>query len=635
MNTNTKKVLTPVVLVAAVLLFPRAVTSGYWLNLINLSISFSIACLGLNIVLGYAGQLSLAQAAFWGVGAYTSAILTTHLGLPVWAGMFAAFFVAAIFGIRLGIPTLKLSGHYLAMATIGFGIILQLILVNEIWLTNGSDGITKIPSPSLGPIELKTPESFFYLAAVALIFFTWGAIHLKDSRVGRALMAIRENEMAAGTAGVNTTYYKIMAFSLSAGYAGFGGWLFAHSSSHYISPDTFSFEQSVIILVMAVLGGNGSAIGSIVGATLLTLLPEVLRFLKDYYMMVYAAGIVVIMIFMPSGIAGLVKSTPLSLRLRAWWNSASTAARQVAANTGASSAGLESSELLRAEGVAPAAMPVEGATGYPPAGVPVIEDCSGSSEVLLTVKGLAKHFGGLKAVDGVDMQVRRGEIQALIGPNGSGKTTILNMLSGLYVPSAGEIFLEGKPIGGQKPNIITSLGIARTFQNIRLFGELTVLENLLVGQHCQSGAGLAASIFQPPWQKAEEARMRAKALELLRFVGLRGKEFTKSSSLPYGQQRLLELARALASDPRLLLLDEPAAGLNAAETEALVGLLFQICKRGITILLVEHDMSLVMNVSDHITVLNFGRKIAEGPAEVVENNPEVIDAYLGTEVGNA
>jgi ABC-type branched-subunit amino acid transport system ATPase component len=264
-----------------------------------------------------------------------------------------------------------------------------------------------------------------------------------------------------------------------------------------------------------------------------------------------------------------------------------------------------------------------------------IADCSGSGEVLLTVKALAKHFGGIKAVDGVDMQVRRGEIQALIGPNGSGKTTILNMLSGLYVPSAGEIILEGRAIGGKKPHVITSLGIARTFQNIRLFGELTVLENLLIGQHCQSRAGLAAGIFRPPSEKAEEARMRAKALELLEFVGLRGKEFTKSSSLPYGRQRLLELARALASDPKLLLLDEPAAGLNAAETEALVELLFQICRRGVTILLVEHDMSLVMNVSDHITVLNFGRKIAEGPAEVVEKNPEVIDAYLGTEVGNA
>jgi ABC-type branched-subunit amino acid transport system ATPase component/ABC-type branched-subunit amino acid transport system permease subunit len=611
MNTRIKKIVIPACLIIAILLLPRMVTSNYWLNLINLGISFSIACLGLNIVLGYAGQLSLAQAAFWGVGAYTSAIITTQLGVPVWAGMFAAFFVAALCGVLLGIPTLKLSGHYLAMATIGFGIILQLILVNEIWLTQGSDGITKIPSPWIGSLELKNPGDFFYVGAVSLVLFTWGAIHLKNSRVGRALMAIRENEMAAETTGVDTTYYKIMAFALSAGYAGFGGWLFAHSCSHYISPDTFSFDQSVMLLVMAVLGGNGSAIGSIVGATLLTLLPEVLRFLKDSYMMVYAAGIVLIMIFMPSGIAGLVSSMPISLRLRKWWNADSVAVQQVAA-AGSNRGSFDAKP--KAVGIA---------------------ECIGSGEVLLKVSGLAKHFGGLKAVDGVDMQVRRGEIQALIGPNGSGKTTILNMLSGLYVPSAGEIILDGKAIAGKKPHIITSLGMARTFQNIRLFGELSVLDNVLIGQQCHSKSGFVSSIFHPAWQKAEEFQMRAKALETLRFVGLQGKEFSQAKSLPYGQQRLLELARALVSDPQLLLLDEPAAGLNAAETGDLVELLFQICKRGITILLVEHDMSLVMNVSDHITVLNFGRKIAEGSAEEIEKNQEVVDAYLGTEVENA
>lgn len=608
MTPRAAKLLLIPLLALAVLAFPKAVGGGYWINLVNLAISFSVACLGLNIVLGYGGQLSLAQAAFWGVGAYTTTLLTVNFGMSPWVGMVGAFFVAAVFGVLLGIPTLKLSGHYLAMATIGFGIILQLILINATWLTGGSDGIAKIPSPRIGPYELKDPHAFFYVAALMLILLTWASIRLKNSRVGRAFMAIRENEMAAETAGVDSTYYKIMAFALSAGYAGIGGWLFAHSGSHYISPDTFSFDQSVMLLAMMVLGGNGSAVGSIVGATLLTLVPEILRFLKDYYMMVYAAGIVAVMIFMPGGIAGLVQGWAASKRLRSWWTSGSAAELEAAVHLKDANAAADyGSTTLSA---------------------------AGSNGPLLAVKGLAKHFGGVKAVDGIDMEVRGGEIHALIGPNGSGKTTILNMLSGLYVPTAGEILLKGAAVTGRKPHIITAHGMARTFQNIRLFGELTVLDNVLIGQHSRSRAGLVRSILQWSSQRAEEATMRQKAVETLAFVGLRGKEFAEAKSLPYGQQRLLEVARALVSNPQLLLLDEPAAGLNPAETETLVDLLFEIRQRGITILLVEHDMSLVMNVSDQITVLNFGKKIAEGPGEEIEKNQEVIDAYLGTEVGN-
>ncbi|MHB0870900.1 MAG: branched-chain amino acid ABC transporter ATP-binding protein/permease [Chloroflexota bacterium] len=596
-------------LVLGVILFPIVLASNYWLNLLNLAMSFAIACLGLNIVLGYTGQLSLAQAAFWGVGAYTSAILTTRLDMNVWVAMPIAFIVTAFFGILLGIPTLKLSGHYLAMTTIGFGIILQLILINTSWLTNGSDGITQIPSPALGPIAFNEPNTFFYVAAFSVILLTWASIRLKGSRVGRALLAIRENEMAAETMGIDATFFKVMAFSLSAAYAGYAGSLFAHSGSHYISPDTFSFDQSVVLLAMAVLGGNGSAVGAVVGATLLHLLPEVLRFLKDSYFMFYAAGIVAIMVFMPGGLASLVYDLPASRRLREWWASESRRETELAD--------------------AVAAMEVK---AEPP--VPV-KGGSGANGTLLEIKGLAKHFGGLRAVDGVDMTIRKGEIQALIGPNGSGKTTILNMLSGLYVPTLGEINFGGVNTTGRRPHSITAVGMARTFQNIRLFGELTVLDNVLIGQHSRSKSGFVTSVLQPPWQRSEEKRLRNKALYELKFVGLRGKEFAIAKSLPYGQQRLLELARALASDPKLLLLDEPAAGLNAAETEMLVELLLQIRDRGITILLVEHDMSLVMNVSDHITVLNFGKKIAEGNAEQIESNQEVIDAYLGTEVNNA
>jgi branched-chain amino acid transport system permease protein len=609
MKPSTVRNLLIAALFIGVAIFPQVMTSNYWLNLMNLAMSFAIACLGLNIVLGYTGQLSLAQAAFWGVGAYTSAIVTTRLGVPVWGGMLLAFAITSLFGILLGIPTLKLSGHYLAMTTIGFGIIVQLVLINTIWLTSGSDGIPQIPSPWIGPIKLGDANSFFYVAAFSVILLTLAAVRLKGSRVGRAFQAIRENEMAAETMGIDTTFFKVMAFALSAAYAGFGGSIFAHSGSHYISPDTFSFDQSVVLLAMTVLGGNGSAVGAVVGASLLTMLPEVLRFLKDSYLMFYAAGIVAIMVFLPGGLASLIYNWSVSQMVRRWWSSESVIALQAAAGA------------VDPSSSAPPPAPVTGG--------------SSTDGTLLSINGLAKHFGGLKAVDGVDMAIGRGEIHALIGPNGSGKTTILNMISGLYVPTMGDVIFDGVNTTGKRPHSITAVGMARTFQNIRLFGDLTVLDNVLIGQHCRSRAGLVRSIFQPPSQKAEEAKMRKKAVGVLGFVGLRGKELATAKSLPYGQQRLLEMARALVSDPKLLLLDEPAAGLNAGETEALVELLFQIRERGITILLVEHDMSLVMNVSDHLTVLNFGKKIAEGNAEEIESNQEVIDAYLGTEVGNA
>jgi ABC-type branched-subunit amino acid transport system ATPase component/ABC-type branched-subunit amino acid transport system permease subunit len=582
--------------------FPMLVASSYWLNLVNLSISFAIVSLGLNIILGYTGQLSLAQAAFWGIGAYTSALLTTSLGWSVWGGIAAAITVTALFGILLGFPAMRISGHNMAMVTIGYGVILQLILIDASDITKGSDGIAQIPSPWFGPFHLNTPAAFFYLAIASLLLAMTASARLKHSRFGRALMAIRENEMAAKTMGINAFYFKVMAFGLSAAYAGLAGALFAHSGSHYISPDTFSLEQSIMILAMMVMGGSGSALGSVVGAALLTLVPEVLRFLKEYYMLIYSAGIVAVIVFMPGGIMGLIQDLEPVRRQREWWRGPARAKGNV-------------------ESLQPEAKPVAGASAS-----------TTSNDVLLSIQDLKMHFGGLKAVDGLDMQLRRGEIHALIGPNGSGKTTTLNVMSGLFVPTAGSIVFEGRDITGQPPHAITENGIARTFQNIRLFGQLSVIDNVLIGQHSRSKSGLLAGIFHLPGQQSEEARLVGRARGFLDFVALNGVEGEKASSLPYGQQRLLELARALASAPTLLLLDEPAAGLNDVETDKLLNLLLRIRGQGISILLVEHDMQLVMAISDTITVLNFGRKIAEGSAEAIESDPQVVDAYLGAEV---
>lgn len=593
-----------------VVLVPQFVKSTYWIQLMNLSMIFGICCLSLNYCLGFAGQISFATAAFWGIGAYTSALLTTRylppLGIPpsygAWIGLIAAMLVCAVFGAIVGYPTLKLKGHYLAMATIGFTFIIQLFLINEQWLTNGSDGIPAIPSYTLFGYVFKQPHQAFYLILVMALIMCFIAYRIKNSRTGRAFSAIRENEMAAEALGVDTTGYKILAFTLSAVVAGLAGCLFAHTGSRYISPDTFSFEQSISILAMLVLGGVGSIPGAFIGSFLLTLLPEVLRFLRDAYMAVNAVAIILIMIFMPTGIVGL--ATIL-------WKKYVKPPKVVDAETKR-----EISHEARVKFLST----LEAKT------------TSGSRDGrILDIQNLTKHFGGLRAVDGVDMSVRRGAIHALIGPNGSGKTTILNMLSGLYIPTSGRIVLNGEEITGKRPHLIAARGAGRTFQNIRLFGNLTVLENVMIGDHYRGKANLFSAIFRTPAQQDEEKRTRDDAMAMLEFVGLDHLANAEAKSLPYGRQRVLELARALVTNPDLLLLDEPAAGLNPAETDELVELLYDIVDHGITILLVEHDMNLVMSISEDISVLNFGKKIAEGDPEAVESNTEVIEAYLGRE----
>ena len=601
------------VLLVIALLIPQLVISTYWIQLLNLSMIFGICALSLNYCLGFAGQISFATAAFWGIGAYISTLLTTRylpsIGVPpsygAWIGLVAAMLVCAVFGAIVGYPTLKLRGHYLAMATIGFTFIIQLFLINEQRFSNGADGIAAIPSYTLFGYVFKRENQSFYLILAMLLIMCFIAYRIKNSRTGRAFMAIRENEMAAEALGVDTTGYKILAFVLSAVTAGIAGCLFAHTGSHYISPDTFSFDQSIIILAMLVLGGVGSIPGALIGALLLTLLPEVLRFLRDAYMAVNAAAIILIMIFMPTGIVGL--ATML-------WKKYVKPPAVVDAETRAEISHEARVKFLSA---------LEAKTTKAAAG--------SRDGHILEIQNLAKHFGGLRAVDDVDMKIRRGAIHALIGPNGSGKTTILNMLSGLYVPTGGKITFNGEEITGRRPHLIAARGAGRTFQNIRLFGNLTVLENVMIGDHHRGTANLFSAILRTPAQRAEEKKIHDNAMAMLEFVGLDHLANAEAKSLPYGRQRVLELARALVTNPDLLLLDEPAAGLNAAETDELVELLYDIVDHGITILLVEHDMNLVMSISEDISVLNFGKKIAEGDPATVESNNEVIEAYLGRE----
>ncbi|HSB71599.1 MAG TPA: branched-chain amino acid ABC transporter ATP-binding protein/permease [Candidatus Methylomirabilis sp.] len=549
-------------------LLPLFYTSRYTTNLLILGASWAIATLGLVVVLGYAGQISLAQAAFYGIGAYAVALGTTRWALDWWLALILGLLAATLAGAVLGSTTLKLGGHYLAMVTICFQIIYTLITTNWIAVTGGPDGISNIKRPPfLVPLNSAQRYAWFALAALWLVAgLVWW---LRDTALGRAMRAIRENELAAEALGVDTRRVKVIAFTLSAVIGALGGAIYA-SGYLYISPDSFNFDHAVAFLAMVLVGGSESALGAILGATLLTFLPEWLRDLKKIYLVIYGCAIILVIVFMPEGLWGYAK-------------------------------------LLGRRFARPPILP-------PARGTLRVGGRGTTGEEILRVERLVKHFGGLKAVDGVDFSVRRGEIHALIGPNGSGKTTIINLLSGLYVPTAGRIHFLGRDVVGSRPNRIARGGMARSFQNLRLFRELSVWENVLVGAQREEGS---------------EAETRDRAMAAIEFVGLPDKAHEICRNLPYGHQKLVELARALAGEPDLLLLDEPGAGLNQTEKQELIQLLKRLNEMGLTILIVEHDMSLVSQVAMTATVLNFGLKIAEGTAEEVLRHPAVVEAYLG------
>jgi len=557
-------VLGAVVVVLLPLLFP----SRYAANLLILGASWGIATLGLVIVLGYTGQISLAQAAFYGIGAYAIALGTTMVGLNWWLALVLGLFAATLAGAGLGSTTLKIGGHYLAMVTICFQIIYTLITTNWVAVTGGPDGISNIKRPPFF-VPLTSAQRYAWFALGVLLLVAGLVWWLRDTALGRAMRAIRENELAAEALGVDTRRVKVTAFTLSAVIGALGGAIYA-SGYLYISPDSFNFDHAVSFLAMALVGGSASPLGSILGAGLLAYLPEWLRDLKRIYLVIYGCAIILVIVFMPEGLWGYVK-------------------------------------LMGRRFARPAAIP-------PTHRAMQVGSRGTAGEEVLRVENLFKHFGGLKAVDGVDFTIIRGEIHALIGPNGSGKTTCINLLSGLYVPTSGRIHFLGRDIVGLRPSRIACDGMARSFQNLRLFRELTVWENVLVGAQRAGGS---------------EAEVEKRAAAALEFVGLRNKAHETCLNLPYGHQKLLELARALAGRPEILLLDEPGAGLNQTEKQELIQLLKRLNEMGLTILIVDHDMSLVSQVAMRATVLNFGKKIAEGTADQVLQHPAVVEAYLG------
>ncbi len=559
--------------VAVVVVASFAPADGYYLNIFMQAATYAIAVTGLVIVLGYCGQISIAQAAFFGIGAYGVAIGTVDFGLGFFPSLVIGAAAAGLLGLILGLGSLRLGGHYLAMVTISFQQILTLVATNWIGFTHGPDGIRDIPRPTLLGFSFRNGHAFLALCLVTLVLVTLCVWRLKTGRLGRAMQAVRDNELAAGTCGIDVFSTKVIAFGLSAVVGGIGGGLFA-GGFQYISPDQFSFSESIVLLTMALLGGVQSPFGALVGTGLLVILPEWLRFLRQVYLAVYGAAVILIMVFLPDGLWGLML-----------------------------------------ERVRRRAKPIEGGVAPLPL---LAEHGEKSDEIVLDVQGIAKHFGGLKALDGVDLSVRRGSVHALIGPNGSGKSTFINVITGLYRPTAGRVIFAGRDITNSAPHLRNRAGLARTFQNIRVFRGMTVLENVMVGAERPGN-----DIAENPAAGVE------RALAALDFVGLRGDAHRQVGALSYGHQRYVEIARALAASPRMLLLDEPAAGLNLTEKQELGALLRRLKGHGLTILIIDHDMNLVEQVADHITVLNFGRRIADGLPNEVLANPDVIAAYLG------
>ncbi len=549
---------------------------GYVLNILMQATTFSIAVFGLSVVLGLCGQINLAQATFFGFGAYAVALGTADLHVSYWICLAGGCLAALVAGAFLGMSTLRLGGHYLAMVTISFQQIVTLVMINAIWLTHGPDGVSNIGRPAL--FQSSQGYLAFCVAVLAIVgYIVW---HLPDTTLGRAMRAVRDNELAAGVNGIDVFRTKIYAFAICAVLGGLAGGLFAGGFA-YISPDQFSFADSIVFLTMSLLGGVASPIGSAIGTGLLILIPEWLRFLKSVpglYLAIYGLFVILIIRFMPDGIWGFVTAI---------------------------------FERWRAKTKAPAAMkPLQ------------LAPAKAGGEIVLEVRGLSKHFGGLKAVDGVDLAVRRGGVHALIGPNGSGKTTTLNVLSGLYKATSGTILLDGTDITNMPPHQRTAAGLGRTFQNIRLFRSMTALENVEIGAE-RRGNNMVG--------KGGDAALTERAMEALTFVGLGPRANELITSFSYGHQRLIEIARALAGNPTLLLLDEPAAGLNSTEKLELHGLLKRIAAQGLTILIIDHDMTLVSEAAQHITVLNFGRRIADGESMAVLRHPDVVSAYLGSE----